>query len=140
CLIAVVVVARKCGLRCKTLILALTLVGISLGFGLTHARDAQPSASERITTEFGARPRIENYRGALEAFAERPLLGWGPARYSSAVTPHRSLALDRLNPDDYFIDAHDWPLHFAVTTGLLGLVALASWLVCAARRARGPLL
>lgn len=143
CLVVPVVFPRRSDVRGRLRVLGLTLFGVLIGFGLTQVhRVPAPSATSRvaITEQFGARPRLENYEGALKAFVERPILGWGPGRYVAGVTVHRSITLERLNPDSYFLDAHDWPLHYAVTTGVAGLGALVAWLGLAARRASGSLL
>jgi len=90
----------------------------------------------------GVRPRLETWRAAVTAIADRPLLGWGPSGFLAATSPHRTLALARNEgAGRLFADAHDVVIEYAVTTGLPGLALLLAWIVVAARRRwREPLL
>lgn len=110
--------------------------GLLVGWGLTSFGHQQnTTATARLGGVVDGQPRLENYENGLRALASSPMLGSGPARYLSATSADRSLELSRADPDMYFVDAHNWPLHWAVTTGLLGLAALASWFWFAARAA-----
>ena len=140
CLPLVVVVTWRKPIRTKAIVGGLIAVGVVIGVGLTQFTTDRTSATSRLAGDVGNTPRTENYAGGVHALLERPLLGWGPARYVAATAPERTEALERVNPDSIFVDVNDWPLHWAVTTGLIGLAALAAWLALAARRASGALL
>ena len=119
---------------------AVVLCGLLLG-NLAGNLHAAVSGAERIA-EIGDQStsaRVQGWRSAASAVAERPLVGHGPGRYLTATTPHRGLALAKIGPDSYFRDAHNIVVEYAVTTGLLGLLALASFVCLAAWRARGEL-
>lgn len=140
CLPLLVALTWRRPLRTKATLSALVAVGIVAGLVLTHAGAGRTSATARLGGDVGETARIENYAGAFHAIAARPIVGWGPARYLSATTPQRTLALERVTPDSVFVDGHNWPVHWAVTTGLVGVVLLGLWLVSAVRLGRGPLL
>jgi hypothetical protein len=80
----------------------------------------------QFETTLGERQRLAvataNARGVLE----RPVLGWGPANAWSAFLSSGTREEIRTATRTWG-DAHDLPLQFAVTTGVLGLVALL-WL------------
>ena len=83
---------------------------------------------ERIGSTLGT--RLENWRSGLLAFAERPLLGWGPENYLVAASRH-----DRTGGEDNWgIDrAHNLAVEKAATEGVVGLLAwLALWSATAA--------
>ncbi|HUF83732.1 MAG TPA: O-antigen ligase family protein, partial [Acidimicrobiia bacterium] len=84
----------------------------------------------------GTESRLSVWGYGAEAAAERPLLGWGPGRFAAATTPRYSPQVMR---EGVFDSAHSWPVEYATTTGLLGLVLLLGWLGLAARAAGGPL-
>ena len=124
----------------RSLLAAVVVGGLLLGAIVGGLGDQHTTATDRIGAEFGQQPRIENYSAAVAAIAERPLIGWGPGRYLAATSPHRSLELAKARPGVYFTDAHNWPLQWAVTTGLVGVSLLGLWLFFAVRAGTGPLL
>jgi O-antigen ligase len=67
--------------------------------------------------------RLAVYRANLRAFADRPILGWGPGNgwsgYLSVVTEDEVEIVGR-----YWLDAHNLLLESLVTTGVLGAAAL----------------
>ena len=128
--------------RAKLLVPLAVVVGLAAGFALNHIGTPveSPAVSERLQTFSGESARVENYLTGVHAFAERPLLGWGPGRYQAATSSFRSRSLAVAYPDGYFADAHDMPLQYAVTTGLVGLAAFGAWLLLAGLRSRGALL
>ena len=85
---------------------------------------ATPVGSRALGTLGGAEPlrdRVLLYGEAWTAFADRPLLGWGPGNFEVATTPHRSLELMRLfGPTFYYTNAHDLFVEAFVGTGVLG--------------------
>lgn len=84
--------------------------------------------------------RVEIWRLGLQAALRRPWLGYGPGQLRAATLSHYPLSFVRQNPSQYFTDAHDLFVQYAVTTGLTGLVLLAAWLGLAMAHRRGPLL
>ena len=125
----------------KLMLAVAVAVGVILGVGLTHVGTAADSnsATDRLQGGVGQTARFENYVAGLHAFADRPVLGWGPGRYQAAASQYRTRSLASAVPDSEFTDAHDLPLQYAVTMGLAGLGAFGLWLWLVVRRASGPL-
>jgi O-antigen ligase len=73
------------------------------------------------TTEDGGSGRVRIYTSALQAFAERPLLGYGPDNFAVAYPRYRELPPE--GPGDPQSSAHNWILQTAATTGVVGLAA-----------------
>src|SRR5690349_6288306 len=96
-------------------------VGLLLGWALVSSTSATPSASERLVGPSGQSARVQNFRTAIDAILDRPVLGWGPGRYQAATSQHRSRELEAAGPDALFADAHDSILHYGVTTGVVGV-------------------
>lgn len=125
-------VSRRAG---RTAALALVLAGAALAttLALRPAADApamfasplleRATSTERIGSTLGK--RFANWEAGLEAFAERPLLGWGPENYLAAVSRHDRAAAATNRARDR---AHNMVLEAAVTAGLPGLAAwVALW-------------
>lgn len=118
---------------------ALTLLAAGLGLVLSFAIVAEPAntgVQRAVRTSESGRP--DAWRAAVDAVAERPTLGFGPGRFGALSTPRRSLE-GRRAEIGLFLDAHNWLLEFASTTGLLGVALLLGWLALAAAPARGGL-
>ena len=92
---------------------------------------------ERLTSPssvtVSAGSRFDNWRAGIEAFAERPLLGWGPDNYLAAAGRHlaadsgRHLA-SKGTANEGRDHAHNTLVEEAATKGVLGLAAwLALW-------------
>jgi tetratricopeptide (TPR) repeat protein len=75
--------------------------------------------------------RLRIYASAALAFLDRPVLGYGPDSFAVAYPQHRVDPPPLAN--DAQTSAHDWVLQAAVTTGLVGLVALVVLLIAFAR-------
>jgi tetratricopeptide (TPR) repeat protein len=75
--------------------------------------------------------RLRIYASAALAFVDRPVLGYGPDSFAVAYPRHRIDPPPLAN--DAQTSAHDWALQAAVTTGLVGLVALVVLLIAFAR-------
>ena len=91
---------------------------------------------DRISATLGR--RLRNWEAGVQAFAERPLTGWGPGNYFVALARHVSKPEGLQLVRDH---AHNMLIEEAVTKGTPGLAAyLALWgltfvvLVRAARR------
>ena len=86
--------------------------------------------------------RLDNWRAGLQAFGDRPLLGWGPENHLVAASGYdRAAAATNRGRDR----AHNMAVEKAVTEGVPGLLAwLALWglsfvvIVRAARRLAPP--
>jgi hypothetical protein len=76
----------------------------------------------------------------LAALSERPVLGYGPARFFAASAPRTSVESARYTGGDLLYgDAHNVVVEYLVTTGILGFGLGLAWVLVAARRSRGPL-
>ncbi|MCY4003843.1 MAG: O-antigen ligase family protein [Rhodospirillales bacterium] len=95
------------------------------------------TSTERIGNTLGG--RIHNWEAGTRAFAERPLLGWGPGNYFVASGRYRDVPEGRTRINDH---AHNMTIETAATGGLGGLAAYALlWGLTAAavlRQARSP--
>lgn len=85
--------------------------------------------------------RIIVWEQGMKAFAERPVLGWGPENFNFALEKYfdNRLFLEENYGEIWFERAHNVFIDTLVTTGTLGLVALVgfySLLVYTAWRAR----
>ena len=96
-----------------------------------------------LPTAAGA--RFDNWRGGLAAFAERPVLGWGPDNYIAASGKHLAANSGRFLPGKGAANmgrdhAHNMIVEEAATKGAVGLAAyLVLWgwtLVAVVRAAR----
>jgi len=139
-LVVVVVLVRD---RRRALTFAvLAVMGVLLGIGV-GALGGTTTGTGRVEggSESGVTPRLHVWASAGPAIAAHPVLGVGPGRFRAATSPHRDLALVHAEgPDRYFVDAHNGAVEYATTTGLLGVLALGTWLGVAGRRGAGPLL
>ena len=81
--------------------------------------------------------RLHIWKVAARALLQHPAIGSGPGLFE-AGTLH--LLTQRLNlelgPNRFFSDAHNIVIEVAVTTGVLGLLAFAAWVLGALLRAR----
>lgn len=122
-------------------VVALVVLGAAAGQALVSSSTGQSSTSRVAggVVEDSTLGRLYTWQSAPAAFADRPVLGWGPGRYGIASERHKPVELVRLGGDKVFVDAHNVFIEYAVTTGALGVVALMTFLVFASRGARGPL-
>ena len=137
--IVAVVVAIRIGWRGA----AVLLVALGLGLGIASlAVEDGTGAAARVATS-GDSPlagRIDRWRMAGPAVQARPLLGVGPGLYRRGTSRYATPAAARaFGADSINIDAHNVVVEYAVTTGVLGVIALLGWLFLAARGARGAL-
>ena len=71
------------------------------------------------------RGRMESMRTGVDAWLERPLLGWGPENFLIAWGRHAAPAPDIV---ERFDQAHNKPVETLATTGIIGLAGyLAVW-------------
>ena len=74
------------------------------------------TSTERIGKTLGG--RLRNWEAGIEAFAERPLLGWGPGNYFVASGRHRDAPAGRTLISDH---AHNMTIETAAAGGLVVL-------------------
>jgi O-antigen ligase/cytochrome c-type biogenesis protein CcmH/NrfG len=91
----------------------------------------------------GLRDRVLLYQSALQMFLDHPFLGVGFENFAVAYPRYQQaewFAIAGMNTTN--TSAHDWILHVAATTGIVGLLAtfalLAAFTFHAWRRARDP--
>ena len=99
-------------------------------------------ATDPQTIERTMGRRLGSWEAGVEGFADRPLLGWGPANYMAPFGRHVDAAHADLPTNDH---AHNMLIEVAATKGLAGLAAyLAIWALTfavvlgAARRSPPP--
>jgi O-antigen ligase len=140
-LLALVVVCGlfRTGRRTTLLVAAIAVAGVVLG-SVAFPSDTGAAARLAGSDRGIATGRIDRWRTALPAIADRPVLGIGPGLYRRATSPHDTVAAAQaFGADRLYQDAHNLVVQYAVTTGVLGLAALAVWLALAAVGARGEL-
>ena len=112
-----------------------TAVALLVIFGLNSASDTVMETAEirHRTAVFetgwlddrSVRGRIESMRTGVDAWLERPLLGWGPENFLIAWGRHAAPAPDIV---ERFDQAHNKPVETLATTGIIGLAGyLAVW-------------
>ena len=114
------------------LALVVTLVATPLGSRLLD-----------IGRGIGLRDRVLLYQSAFQMFLDHPFLGVGFENFAVAYPRYQQaewFGIAGMNTTN--TSAHDWILHVAATTGVVGLVAtlalLAAFVFHAWRRARDP--
>lgn len=139
--VAILAIVRRPGTGAAVLVAA-TVAGIVVGSVLS-ATGGGVSGTERVAegvSGAGIHARAVTWWDARHAVARDPILGAGPGRFRAATSRDRSLDAARSHqPDQLYFDAHNVLVEYAVTTGLLGVVALAAWLVLAIAGTSGPL-
>ena len=129
----------RSGRRTTLVVAAIAVVGVVVGsaaFPSETARGVALAGSDRGIVS----GRLDRWRIAVPAIADRPVLGIGPGLYRRATSPHDTVAAAQaFGADRLYQDAHNVVVQYAVTTGILGLALLATWLALAAVGARGEL-
>lgn len=114
---------------------AAAAVALLVVFGLNSASDPVMETEEtrHRTAVFetgwlddrSVRGRIESMRTGVDAWRERPLLGWGPENFLIAWGRHAAPDPDIV---ERFDQAHNKPVETLATTGIIGLAGyLAVW-------------
>ncbi|MGI8792053.1 MAG: O-antigen ligase family protein [Acidimicrobiales bacterium] len=141
--VVVSVVALRKRPRLAGAFFALAGIGLLLSVPLSRIQDVS-TGTDRIQGEStaGAAARLRNWEIGVDAFGDRPVLGSGPGTYALATSALRTPELAKAEgPDRIFADAHNLVVEYAVTTGALGLLALAAFGVLLLKDARDrPLL
>jgi O-antigen ligase len=136
-----VVVLLPLTLRPRALMIAAVVAGVAFATLLPTASSTS-GGTERLAAGGSTRSRTEMWMTGLDAVAERPVVGIGPGLFQPATSARRTLAFVRSEGEGrYFFDAHNLVIEYAVTTGVVGVLLLAAWLVFSLRglRLRSPL-
>lgn len=112
--------------------------GAVLGSSRVTEAPLSPAAEEGSESVVGRTDtRFAVWRISAGAFAERPVVGWGPGRFHAATSSRYDA--ESAQEGGVFRDAHNWIVEYGITTGAVGLLLLLAWLAMAALGARGPL-
>lgn len=77
--------------------------------------------------------RIETWRIAGKAIAERPITGWGPDSFQFAFEENRTRAYSEIaDPYVSMMSAHNWAVQTAVEVGVAGLLGVVAFLCAVA--------
>lgn len=115
------------------------VVGVALGNLLASSSG---SGTVGRVTEAGSGGRTEMWRTSIAPILERPILGWGPGQFHTAVQSHISATFQMTEGAgllNSWRDPHNVVLGAAISLGLVGLVIVAILTVAIARHARGAL-
>jgi hypothetical protein len=140
----VVVVALVAVRRNKTtnMAAAVGLVALVAGVVLDRTVGAGRNAADRLTSDAGG-GRTTVWRYGIDAFADRPLFGFGFGEFRPAVQGRFSASFVR----DYaaeeitqpWFDPHNVVVTVLVAVGIVGLVMFLAWAFSWGRLVRGPL-
>jgi O-antigen ligase len=112
-------------------------LGAACASAFHRALGSSQSSIDRGTTS-GLEDRLDLWSYGLRAWSERPLFGWGPGRYATAISGQLSNAwINRFG--NSWPDAHNVGLEWLTTMGIVGLVVGVAFVGVACIRARGPL-
>lgn len=113
---------------------AVSLAGVVAGFGiLALVAPSQPERLVDANSAAGLRLRIEIWEVALRTWTDRPLLGWGPNPYLHQMNRTIPDRVYRDFPRLSWLDPHNVVLLVLVTTGLVGLALLVTFIVMSLR-------
>lgn len=120
-------------------VVVVLVLGIVLGGQLIGASATERLAASSAPEGSGLRPRVIMWEVGASKLAERPLVGWGPNRFRSVVSPEITSEFAERGSEQLFADAHNGFVEIGVATGVVGLGLAIGFAVSAGRRARGPL-
>ena len=135
----VVVVALSLGIWRRAAIVPAGCAAAGLVMSDLFARivSSRSSAVERVAGGESINGRVDVWRLALEAFSERPLIGWGPSNAEVAVMRQVDLEFAQTysadGPGTIWWDPHNFGVFLLLSVGVLGLVAVAVFVVLAVR-------
>ena len=115
------------------------LVAALIGTAIHRLANTGQSAGERIGTS-GVRDRLDLWSFALRAWREHPVLGWGLGRFRPATQGYYSDSWAGRFDDELtgaWMDAHNVVVEHLVTTGIIGVVLIATFVCVAVRGASG---
>ena len=117
--------------RAAAAVAVAVVLGVWAG-GALQADEGTAAARRLGQPAGGLGQRGENWRTALDAVVDRPLVGYGPGRYVEGTSPRRTLELARHGSDRLYFDGHNLVIEYAVTTGVVGVLLLCGWLAAMA--------
>jgi hypothetical protein len=137
--LVVVLALVRAGWRTTVIVVALGALGVGLA-SVAYPSDTGAASRLAGSSSSSVLGRVDRWRMALPAVADRPLLGIGPGLYRRGTSPHDTVAAARaFGADTLYQDGHNFVVEYAVTVGLVGLALLLTWIVLAALGARGEL-
>lgn len=136
--VAVLVVIARCvidrwrgAMAVPAVIAGLAIAAMLTGSGVTGTERLGATTAGSTS---GLSARTGAWLAGAEAFAEAPIQGHGPSQFLSAATRHRSLEFVQAEGVlQYYTDAHNLIVEYAVTTGIVGVSLLLAWLTFAFR-------
>jgi hypothetical protein len=142
--VAVVAIGPRAGWRRVATLAVVTALGLALGTVVAEVAGFETATARSDERAFeaaqggGVRVRLELWSYARHAVFERPAFGHGPGRFRAATSADRTLPVVRAEgPESIYADGHNLLVEYAVTTGILGVLALVWWILRALRVARG---
>lgn len=130
CLWALILSGTRAGLL--ALLVGVSIVGLAhirgrrmvpvLAYGIMGLLVIAAVASPRLGLSDGISGRLHAYQAGLAAWAERPVLGYGPDAFVVAFDGHAPDGAE-LARGESFDRAHSAPVEALVTTGIVGLAA-----------------
>ena len=139
-MVAAVLLVRA-ELTTRIALVVITTAGLVAGSMLPLER-LETTGSARLSSASGISARTEMWSTAVDAVVADPLTGAGPGMFQPATSGRRTLEFVRSEGvAKYYFDAHNLAVEYAVTTGLVGLLLLAAWILLSLRRIdlRSPL-
>ncbi len=118
------------------------VTSLAAGVLLDRTAGAGRNAADRLASGSGG-GRTTVWRYGLEAFADRPLVGYGFGEFRPAVQGRfsaefvRDFAAEEITQP--WFDPHNAVITVLVAVGVVGLALFAGWLLVWARGVRGPL-
>jgi O-antigen ligase len=117
------------------------IVGVVLALAIAPSGGSATSRSDASEVGTNWQARVGIWGMGIDAFEHAPVFGVGPGRFRAETSRYMPLDIAQDHGADVLlVDAHNVVVEYLTTTGVLGLLAAATWLVFALRRARGPLL
>jgi hypothetical protein len=121
-------------------LVAAAVIGVVLAMGIAPSGGSATDRTNASEVGTNWQARVGIWGMGLKAFEHDPILGVGPGRFRAETSRYMPLDIAQDHgPDVLLLDGHNVAVEYLTTTGVLGLLAAAVWMVLACRRARGPL-
>ncbi len=111
-------------------------MGLSVSAGLVAAfafTEVAANSSSVTRLDRGGDGRLQLWQFGVDAWRERPVLGWGLGNHGYAVRPHFTEDfVRRFAWEDYIIswnDPHNIVVNLLVTSGVVGVVSMAAFVL-----------
>jgi hypothetical protein len=131
--------------RTRRAAVSVVAAAAALGLGVLIDRfmGVGRNAADRLAENTGG-GRITAWSYGLDAWTDRPVVGYGLGMFRPAVQDRFSLEFVRDHARDEvsqaWFDPHNVVVGMLVSVGVVGLVLMSIWFALAVRRANGPLL